>query len=60
MRGERVGIEEIGGRRLDGVAHGIAPNGALEVECTHGERAGEIVRVMAGDVTLAKPARDAQ
>ncbi len=56
MRGEPVGIEEVGGRRIDGLAHGIAPDGALEVECTAGTRAGEVLRVMAGDVTLAKRA----
>lgn len=55
MRGEPVGIEQIGGERIDGLALGIAPNGALEVEITEGPRSGEIVRVMAGDVTLAKP-----
>jgi len=59
MRGESVGIDELGGERLEGLAHGIAPDGALEVELTRGERAGEIVRVMAGDVTLAKPTSDA-
>ena len=58
MRGEPVGIEAIGGERLDGVALGIAANGALEVEVRSGARAGEVVRVMAGDVTLAKPAPD--
>jgi BirA family biotin operon repressor/biotin-[acetyl-CoA-carboxylase] ligase len=60
MRGEPVGIEELDGRRIEGVAHGIAANGALEVEPTSGEQAGEILRVMAGDVTLAKRAPDAR
>jgi BirA family biotin operon repressor/biotin-[acetyl-CoA-carboxylase] ligase len=60
MRGESVGIEEINGERIDGVARGIAPNGALEVEISDGPRVGEIVRVMAGDVTLAKPTPDAR
>jgi BirA family biotin operon repressor/biotin-[acetyl-CoA-carboxylase] ligase len=60
MRGKPVGIEEMGGERIDGLAHGIAPNGALEVELTAGPRRGEIVRVMAGDVTLAKPTPDAR
>jgi BirA family biotin operon repressor/biotin-[acetyl-CoA-carboxylase] ligase len=58
MRGETVGIEELGGKRIDGTALGIAANGALEVEIQEGDRAGEIVRVMAGDVTLAKPTRN--
>jgi BirA family biotin operon repressor/biotin-[acetyl-CoA-carboxylase] ligase len=60
MRGEPVGIEELSGQRIDGLAHGIAPDGALEVEIIEGARAGEIVRVMAGDVTLAKPPPDAR
>lgn len=60
MAGEPVGVEEIGGRRIDGIALGIAPNGALEVEIGAGPRQGEIVRVMAGDVTLAKPPPDAR
>ncbi len=60
MRGEPVGIEEMGGERTDGIALGIAPNGALEVEITEGPRSGETLRVMAGDVTLAKPTPDAR
>ena len=60
MSGEPVGVEEIGGARIDGTARGIAPNGALEVEIDQGPRAGETVRVMAGDVTLAKPAPNAR
>jgi BirA family biotin operon repressor/biotin-[acetyl-CoA-carboxylase] ligase len=60
MKGEPVGVEEMGGTRLDGIAAGIAPNGALEVKLLDGPRSGEIVRVMAGDVTLAKPTPDAR
>jgi len=55
MRDRPVGVEELGGERIDGVARGIAPNGALEVEITKGARAGETIRVLAGDVTLTKP-----
>lgn len=55
MRGEKVGIDELGGARTEGIARRIAPNGALEIEPLTGPQAGEIVRVMAGDVTLAKP-----
>jgi len=55
MSGEPIGVVEINGARIDGTALGIAANGALEVEIRRGPRAGEIVRVMAGDVTLAKP-----
>jgi len=58
MRGEPVGVLEMAGRRLDGVALGIAPDGALEVEVGAGPRRGEVVRVMAGDVTLAKTHAD--
>ena len=54
MRGEPVGVEQMGGQRIDGLALGIAQDGALEVEIARGPRAGEVIRVMAGDVTLAK------
>ncbi|MFK7897545.1 MAG: biotin--[acetyl-CoA-carboxylase] ligase [Myxococcota bacterium] len=57
MTGAVIGVEEIGGGRIDGIARGIAPSGALEVEIKGGVRDGEVVRVMAGDVTLSKPAR---
>lgn len=60
MRGEPVGVEEMSGQRTDGIAVGIAPDGALEVEINRGPRSGEIVRVMAGDVTLAKPTPNAR
>lgn len=55
MRGEPVGIDELGGEHVDGIALGIAPNGALEIEITEGPRSGKVIRVMAGDVTLSKP-----
>jgi BirA family biotin operon repressor/biotin-[acetyl-CoA-carboxylase] ligase len=55
MSGEPVGIEELAGRRIKGRALGIAANGALEVEISEGPRSGQIISVMAGDVTLAKP-----
>jgi len=55
MTGESIGVEEIGRGRVDGIARGIAPDGALEVEITDGPRTGERIRVMAGDVTLSKP-----
>lgn len=60
MTGRRVGVEEIGGTRIDGVVRGIAADGALELELEEGPRSGERVRVLAGDVTLAKPAPDAR
>jgi len=54
MRGEPLGVEAIGGERIDGFALGVARGGALEIEIREGPRAGEVVRVLAGDVTLAK------
>jgi BirA family biotin operon repressor/biotin-[acetyl-CoA-carboxylase] ligase len=55
MVGEPVRVEEIGGACLEGVSLGIAKGGGLDVEVRDGPRAGEVVSVMAGDVTLAKP-----
>lgn len=55
MAGEPVTVEALGGSRISGRARGIAADGALEIEVQSGARAGEIVRVLAGDVTLAKP-----
>jgi len=49
MRGREVRVLELGGHAITGRAHGIAEDGALEVERDD----GEIVRVIAGDVTLA-------
>jgi BirA family biotin operon repressor/biotin-[acetyl-CoA-carboxylase] ligase len=60
MAGEPVGVDELGGGRTRGIARGIAPDGALELEVTEGPRAGERLRVMAGDVTLAKKSPDAR
>jgi len=60
MTGERIGVDEIGASRREGVALGIAPDGALEIELSEGPQVGERVRVMAGDVTLAKPTPDAR
>ncbi len=60
MTGEPIGVEEIGGQRIDGIALGIAPGGALEVEIAEGPRRGEVMLVMAGDVTLAKPSQGAR
>lgn len=54
MSGEIVGVEAVGGERIDGWVRGIASDGALEVEIKDGPRTGETVRVLAGDVTLAK------
>ena len=56
MTGATIGVQEMGGEQIDGIARGIAPDGALEVEVQAGPDAGRTIRVMAGDVTLAKPA----
>lgn len=50
MPGRRVRVVQLNGSELAGVARGIASDGALEVE--RGD--GEIIRVIAGDVTLAQ------
>ncbi|MFP6655496.1 MAG: biotin--[acetyl-CoA-carboxylase] ligase [Myxococcota bacterium] len=55
MRGEPVGVEEIAGERINGIALGIDRNGALEVGVQEGPNRGKTIAVMAGDVTLAKP-----
>jgi len=60
MAGAEVAVDSLSGQRLEGRARGIAADGALEIELTRGPRTGEIVRVLAGDVTLAKPDRDAR
>ena len=60
MVGLPVGVQEMGGGRIDGIARGISAAGALELEITDGPRSGEKIQVMAGDVTLAKPTPDAR
>ena len=52
MRGRRTLVHGMRGDTLEGVAHGIAPDGALELE--HAD--GRIERVIAGDVSLTPPA----
>lgn len=51
MCGKMISVSEMDGSTLVGKAHAIADDGALEVE----RRDGEIVRVLAGDVTLVRP-----
>ncbi|MEZ4330716.1 MAG: biotin--[acetyl-CoA-carboxylase] ligase [Myxococcota bacterium] len=58
MAGSRVAVDALSGGRIEGRARGIAANGALEIEVESDARPGEIVEVMAGDVTLAKRPRD--
>jgi BirA family biotin operon repressor/biotin-[acetyl-CoA-carboxylase] ligase len=50
MRGRSVRVVEMDGGEQPGIARGIASDGALEIETP----SGEIRRVIAGDVTLAK------
>jgi BirA family biotin operon repressor/biotin-[acetyl-CoA-carboxylase] ligase len=52
MAGRQVKVNEIGGGEVAGVATGIAPSGALEIERPD----GTMVTVLAGDVTVAKDA----
>jgi BirA family transcriptional regulator, biotin operon repressor / biotin---[acetyl-CoA-carboxylase] ligase len=55
MAGAEIRVEELGGKQIAARALGIAANGALEIEVLEGPRSGETMRVLAGDVTLAKP-----
>jgi len=52
MSGRTVDVHDMTGRDWSGVARGIAESGALEVERAD----GELVSVIAADVTLARPA----
>lgn len=53
MPGRAVRVQELDGSEIRGTARGIAADGALEVETDE----GRAVRVVAGDVTLAKEKR---
>jgi BirA family biotin operon repressor/biotin-[acetyl-CoA-carboxylase] ligase len=54
MRGQQIRVSEMDGSESVGIAHGIAEDGALELDKRSGPE-GEIVRVIAGDVTLVRP-----
>jgi BirA family biotin operon repressor/biotin-[acetyl-CoA-carboxylase] ligase len=56
MLGRSISVAEVGGGQIDGVAAGIADNGALQIALPSGER----VEVLAGDVTICKddPAKE--
>ena len=56
MVGRSITVSRIGDDPLEGVARGIAANGALEVEL----RDGDTIRVLAGDVTLSGRTREPQ
>jgi BirA family biotin operon repressor/biotin-[acetyl-CoA-carboxylase] ligase len=50
MRGKRISVRELDGSELRGTALGIDDDGALRLQL----ESGEAIRVIAGDVTLAK------
>ena len=50
MRGRRITVAEVRGDMIEGVAAGIGPNGALEIDLPSGERR----ELLAGDVTICK------
>jgi len=49
MRGRRVRVRELDGHEQEGRVHGIDDDGALQLEVA----SGAVVRLLAGDVTLA-------
>ena len=51
MKGQAIRVAEMDGRERRGSAHGIADDGALEIETVE----GRIERVIAGDVSLVRP-----
>jgi hypothetical protein len=56
MLGRNISLAEVGGDQIDGVAAGIAANGALQIDLASGER----IEALAGDVTICKdePAKE--
>ena len=50
MLGRKITVAQVGGEEIDGVAVGIAANGALQIERPTKER----IEVLAGDVTICK------
>ncbi|MDE0886321.1 MAG: biotin--[acetyl-CoA-carboxylase] ligase [Myxococcota bacterium] len=52
MLGRRITVAEISGQSVEGIAAGVAPNGALLLERSSGER----LELLAGDVTICKDA----
>jgi BirA family biotin operon repressor/biotin-[acetyl-CoA-carboxylase] ligase len=56
MQGRKITVEEVGGGRIEGIAAGIAANGALQVDLPSGGQ----IEVLAGDVTICKdePAKE--
>jgi len=56
MPGRRVRVLEIDGSALSGTVRGLADDGTLEIE----REDGEVVRVVAGDVTLEKTLKEVE
>lgn len=54
MLGKQIRVSDMDGSQRVGLAHGITADGALELD-QRSESGGEIVRVLAGDVTLVRP-----
>jgi len=56
MLGRKITVAEVNGRTIEGIAAGIAPNGALQLDRPSGER----LELLAGDVTICKddPAKE--
>ncbi|MDG2334034.1 MAG: biotin--[acetyl-CoA-carboxylase] ligase [Myxococcota bacterium] len=50
MLGRRITVAEINGQSVEGIAAGVAPNGALLLDRPSGER----LELLAGDVTICK------
>ena len=56
MVGRQITVDVVGGEKIEGIAAGIAANGALQVDLPTGEQ----VELLAGDVTICKdePAKE--
>ena len=50
MLGRRIIVEDMRGGRTEGIATGLAANGALEIDLPSGEKTS----LLAGDVTICK------
>jgi BirA family biotin operon repressor/biotin-[acetyl-CoA-carboxylase] ligase len=50
MLGRKVTVAQVGGERIEGIAAGIAANGALQIDQATKQR----IEVLAGDVTICK------
>jgi biotin-(acetyl-CoA carboxylase) ligase len=50
MAGRTITVDQVNGDSIEGIAAGIAANGALQIDLASGER----IEVLAGDVTICK------